>query len=73
MGWDVHHVYDQFPNNFEHAVTDDCIDNYIFLSDRYHDALNSNIQISCDHYPENITVTLDDQEFLPEEKEGYLS
>jgi hypothetical protein len=33
MDQDVHHAYDHFPNHFEHALKDDCIDNYIFLVD----------------------------------------
>jgi hypothetical protein len=31
MDQDTYHAYDQFLNHFEHAVADDCIDNYIFL------------------------------------------
>ena len=67
MDQDVHHAYDQFPNHFEHALKDDCIDNYIFLVDHNQDALNHVIQLSYDLFYEEENVILDDQEFLMKE------
>jgi hypothetical protein len=49
-GRDIHHAYDHFPNHFEHAVKDDCIDNYIFLADHNQNVLAPTIQLSCDHF-----------------------
>jgi hypothetical protein len=61
-----------FSNPFEHVVNDDFIDNYIFLSDHNQQNLSPIIQLSCDHYSEEETVTLDDQELLSKEQECHL-
>ena len=52
-------------------VTDECIDNCIFLDDHYQYALNPNVQLSCDH-PENEIVTLNDQELLTKGQERHI-
>jgi hypothetical protein len=72
MDRDTYHAYDQFLNHFEHAVTDDYIDNFIFLVDLNQNTLNPAIQLSYNQYSENETVTLGGQELLTEEQEGYL-
>jgi hypothetical protein len=61
MDRDIDHTGVHFFNQFEHVVKDDCIDNYIFLADHNHNFLAPTIQLSCDHYSEEETVTLDDQ------------
>jgi hypothetical protein len=72
MDRDIDHAYDHFLNHFEHAVKDDCIDNYIFVADLNWNVLIPTIQLSCDHYSEEETFTLDDQELLLKEQEGHL-
>jgi hypothetical protein len=72
MDRDIDHTSVHFSNQLEHAVKDDCIDNYIFLVDHNHNFLSPTIQLSCDHYYEEEIVTLDDQELLSKEPEGHL-
>jgi len=72
MDQDVHHADDQFRNHFEHALKDDFIDNYIFLADHSHDALNLAIQLSYDLFYEEENVILDDQELFMKAQGGHL-
>jgi hypothetical protein len=72
MDKDVHHAYDHFPNHFEHAVKDNCIDNYIFIADHNHNVLTPTIQLSYDHFSEEETVTLDDQELILKEQATHI-
>jgi hypothetical protein len=64
-------AYDQFSNHVEHTVTDDCIDNYMFLADHNQYALNPTLSLSCDHYSEEGVVATDDQDLIIRELEGY--
>jgi len=68
MDMNVHHAYDHFPNHFEHAVKDNCIDNYIFIVDHNQNVLTPTIQLSRDHFSEEETVTLDDKELISKEQ-----
>ena len=52
MDRNVHHAYDQFPNHFEHAVIDDCIDSYMFFADHSQNVLSHAMQLSYDHFYE---------------------
>ena len=72
MDRDMDHTGVHFSNQFEHAVKDDCIDNYIFLVDHNHNFLAPTIQLSCDHYYEEETVTLDDQELISKEHAAHI-
>jgi hypothetical protein len=64
MDRDVHHAYVRFQNQFEHAVVDDCIDNYMFLVDHTQYVLSPSMQLSYDHVYEEETGIIDDQELL---------
>jgi hypothetical protein len=64
-------VDDQFSNHFEHEVTDDCIDNYMFLVDHNQYVLNIVLSLSYDHYSEEGVVATDDQDLITRELEGY--
>ena len=68
---DACHVYDQFPKYFEQEVTNDCIDNHMFLVEHYQYDLNSVVQLSHDHYFKEEVVSPDEQDLLMKEKEGY--
>jgi hypothetical protein len=72
MDWDVHHAYVHFQNQFEHAVVDDCIDNYMFLVDHSQNALSPAMKLSYDHVYEEETAILDDQELLVKAQGGHL-
>jgi hypothetical protein len=72
MDRDVHYAYNQFPKHFEHTVTNDCIDNYMFLVDHFQYVLNHVVQLSYDHYSEEEIVSPDDQELILKGQEGYL-
>ena len=58
------HGYVHFRNQFEHALVDDCIDNYMFLVDHSQNGLSPAMQLSYDHVYEEETFILDDQEML---------
>ena len=60
---DAFYAYDQFPNHFEHAIIDDCIDNYIFLVDHSQNAL-SPMQLSHDHFYEDEIIIPDYKELI---------
>ena len=45
-------VYDQFINQEETMITDDCIGNYMFLVDPYPYDVNHVLLSSCNHYAE---------------------
>jgi hypothetical protein len=72
MDQDIDHTGVHFSNQFEHAVKDDCIDNYIFLADHNQNVLAPTIQLSYDHFSEEETVTLDDQELILKEQETHI-
>lgn len=72
MDQDVHHFYDQFPNQFEPTVVDGCRDDHMFLADYNQDVLNPAIQLSYDHFYEEEVVILNDQELLMKEQGGHL-
>jgi hypothetical protein len=72
MDRNAYQSYDQFPEHFEHAAVDDCIDNYMFLVDHKYDALNSVVHLSCDHSYEEETATVDDQGLVSKEQGGLL-
>jgi hypothetical protein len=72
MDRDTYHAYDKFLNHFEHAIIDECIYNYIFLADIEQDILNLVIQLSCDYYSEEETVTLDDEELLSKKQGAHI-
>jgi hypothetical protein len=63
-------VYDQFVNQNESMVTDDCIGNYIFLADHYRYDLNSVLSLSNEHHSEEMIVTIDDQDPIIKELES---
>jgi hypothetical protein len=60
MGRNAYQSYDQFPKHFEHVAVVDCIDNCMFLDDHSYDVLNPAAPLSCDHYYEEETTTVDD-------------
>ena len=64
MDKNVHDAYDQIPNNFEHAVIDDCMDNYMFLADHSHNASSPAMQLSHDHFYEEEIIIHDYKELI---------
>jgi hypothetical protein len=68
---DACHVYDQFPKYFEHEVTNDCIDNHMFLVEHYQYDLNFVLQLSRDHNFKEEVVSPDDQDLLMKKEESY--
>jgi hypothetical protein len=64
-------VYDQFSKHVEHTITDDCIDNYIFISYYNQCVSNSASPLAYDHYFEEGIVAINDQEMIIRELEGY--
>lgn len=62
------HACGSFPNHFEHAVTYDCIDNYMFLANHSRNVLIHAMQSSYDHFYEDKILILDDQELISKEQ-----
>jgi hypothetical protein len=60
-----------FSNRLEHEVTKGCIDNYMFLANHNHYNLNLIFSLSYDHYSEEGVVSIDDQDLITRELEGY--
>ena len=67
----AYQVYYQFSNHVEYIVTDDCIDNYIFLVDRNQCVSNIVSPLSYDHFCKEKVVVTDDQDLIIRELEGY--
>jgi hypothetical protein len=63
--------YDRFANQVEHVVTNDCIDNYMFLTDHNPCHLNIALSLSFEHYSEEEVVLIDDQDLITIELEGH--
>ena len=64
-------VDDQFSDLCEHEVSDDHIDNCIFLPDHYQYDLNPVLSSFVDHYFEEKIVNIDDQNLITRKLEGY--
>ena len=57
MGRYAYQVYDNFSNHIEYTVTDDCLDNYIFLDDHSQCVSNSTSPLYYDHiYEEGVAA-----------------
>jgi hypothetical protein len=54
--------HEQFSNNFEDEIVDDCIDNYMFLVDHNQYDLNPVLSLSYEHHFEEMIVATDDQD-----------
>ena len=64
-------VDDQFLDLCEHEVTDDHIDNCIFIIDHYQYDLNLVLSSFVYHYSEEKIVNIDDQNLITRKLEGY--
>jgi len=63
--------FDQIANQDEPMVTDDCIDNYMFLADYNPCHLNTALSSSSEHYSEEEVVVFDDHKLISREQEGH--
>ena len=64
----MEHACGSFWNHFEHAVTYDCINNYMFLANHSRNVLIHAMQSSYDHFYEDKILILDDQELISKEQ-----
>ena len=53
--------YDQFANQYEPMITDDCIGNYMFSTDLYSYDVNPVLSSYCEHYSQKGILMIDDQ------------
>jgi hypothetical protein len=66
-------VYDQFVNQEEPMMTDDCIRNYMFLADPNPCDGNPVLLSSCEHYSDKEIVIFDDHELISRGQEDDQS
>jgi hypothetical protein len=62
--------YDQFANQEESMITDDCIGNYVFLIDPYSYDFNTILSSSFEHFSEEKVIMIDNQDLMSREQEG---
>ena len=62
--------YDQFANQDEPMITDDCIGNYMFSTDFYSYDVNLVLSSDCEHYSQKEILMIDDQDLIIKEQEG---
>jgi hypothetical protein len=65
--------YDQFANQDEPMITDDCIGNYMFLTDPYSYDFNIVLSSSSEHFSEEKVIMMDDQDLGSREQKGHQS
>jgi GAF domain-containing protein len=63
-------AYDQFVNQEEPMMTDDCIGNYMFLTNPYSYDFNTVLLSSSENFSEEEVVMIDDQNLRSREQEG---
>jgi hypothetical protein len=66
-------AYDQFVNQEEPMMTDDCIINYMFSADSYPCDGNPVLLSSCEHYSDKEIVVFDDHELISRGQEDDQS
>ena len=62
--------YDQFANQDEPMITDDCIGNYMFSTDLYSYDVNPVLSSYFEHYSQKEILMIDDQDLIIREQEG---
>ena len=63
--------YDQFANQDEPMITDDCIGNYMFSTDLYSYDVNPILSSYYEHYSQKEILMIDDQDLIVREQEGH--
>ena len=66
-------IHEQFSNDFENEIVDDCIGNYMFLADHNPYDLNTVLSLSYKHHSEERVVVTNDQDMITIELEGHQS
>ena len=66
-------AYDQCVNQEEPMMTDDCIGNYMFLTDPYSYDFNIVLSSSSEHFSEEKVIMMDDQDLNSREQNGHQS